>query len=95
MRELTSHRQVVCASPGYLARRGMPRTPADIADHECLGFVNWSGRPFAKWRFERGGRIDPIQVDSRFQVNDGRVLVAAAGALRRPSSNPRPWLRRS
>ncbi len=80
VRELTSHDQVVCASPAYLARRGKPRTPAELADHECLGFVNWSGRPFAEWRFGRGGVIDPVHVHSRFQVNDGRVLVAAAVA---------------
>ena len=80
VRELTSHGQVVCASPAYLARRGKPRTPADLADHECLGFVNWSGRPFAEWRFGRAGVINPVHVHSRFQVNDGRVLVAAAVA---------------
>ena len=80
VQELTSHGQVVCASPAYLARRGTPRTPAELADHECLGFVNWSGRPFAEWRFGRGGAINPVHVHSRFQVNDGRVLVAAAVA---------------
>ncbi len=80
VRELTSHSQVICASPAYLARRGTPRTPADLAGHECLGFINWSGRPFAEWRFGRGGAIDPAHVHSRFQVNDGRVLVAAAVA---------------
>ena len=80
VRELTLHVQVACASPAYLARRGTPRTPADLADHACLGFVNWSGRPFAEWRFGRDGRIDPVRVQSRFQVNDGRVLVAAAVA---------------
>ncbi len=80
VRELAPHVQVACAAPAYLARRGTPRTPADLADHDCLGFVNWSGRPFVEWRFGRGGRVDPVQVQSRFQVNDGRVLVAAAVA---------------
>ncbi len=80
VRELMPHKQVVCASPAYLARCGTPRTPSELADHECLGFVNWSGRPFAEWRFGRGGAIDPVHVHSRFQVNDGRVLVAAAVA---------------
>ncbi len=80
VRELTSHDQVVCASPAYFNRRGTPRTPDELADHECLGFVNWSGRPFAEWRFGRHGVINPVHVHSRFQVNDGRVLVAAAVA---------------
>ncbi len=78
VRELARHDQVACASPAYLARRGAPRTPVDLADHACLGFVNWSGLPYAEWRFGRNGRFYPVQVRGRFQVNDGRVLVAAA-----------------
>lgn len=30
--------RVACASPDYLARRGIPRQPADLAGHDCLGF---------------------------------------------------------
>ena len=80
VRELASHDQVACASPAYLARRGSPCRPGDLAGHDCLGFVNWSGRPYAEWRFGRDGVIHPVQIQSRFQVNDGRVLVAAAAA---------------
>ncbi len=68
VRDLTSHDQVACASPAYLARRGTPRTPAELADDQCLGFVNWSGRPFAEWRFGQRGVIKPVHVDSRFQM---------------------------
>lgn len=80
VRELTPQTQVCCASPAYLERRGRPCTPADLTQHDCLGFVNWSGRPYAEWRFAKAGLIDPIRIRSRFQVNDGRVLVAAAVA---------------
>lgn len=80
VRELITQVQVACASPSYLARRGTPRTPSELADHDCLGYVNWSGRPYAEWRFGRDGVIEPIKIRSRFQVNDGRVLVAAAVA---------------
>ncbi len=80
VRELASHEQVACASPAYLALHGAPCTPAELVDHACLGFVNWSGLPYAEWRFGRDGKVYPVQVRSRFQVNDGRVLVAAAVA---------------
>ena len=80
VRELSSHDQIACASPAYLARHGSPRTPAELADHACLGYVNWSGLPYAEWRFGRDGKSYPVQVRSRFKVNDGRVLVAAAVA---------------
>ena len=80
VRELIVQDQVCCAAPAYLARRGTPRTPAELADHDCLGYINWSGRPYAEWRFGRDGAINPVQIRSRFQVNDGRVLVRAAVA---------------
>jgi DNA-binding transcriptional LysR family regulator len=79
-RELARHDQVACAAPAYLAKGDAPRTPADLAAHQCLGFVNWSGRPYAEWRFGRDGVIHPVHVHARFRTNDGRVLVAAAVA---------------
>lgn len=78
VRKLASHHQVACASPAYLERFGVPLTPADLTDHACLGFVNWSGRPYAEWRFGRGGTIHAVHVRGRFRVNDGPALVAAA-----------------
>lgn len=76
--ELADHDQVACASPGYLDRHGIPRAPADLTGHACLGYVNWSGLPYAEWRFGRDGIVHAVTVRSRFQVNDGRALVAAA-----------------
>ena len=77
-RELMAHRQVACASPAYLAAFGVPARPEDLADHACLGYVNWSGLPYSDWTFTRLGRVHAVKVRSRFQVNDGRVLLAAA-----------------
>ncbi len=77
-RELQAHRQVACAAPAYLAARGMPASPEDLVGHDCLGYVNWSGLPYAEWRFSKAGHVHAVQVRSRFQVNDGRVLLAAA-----------------
>lgn len=79
-RELVPHRQVVCASPAYLASHGAPETPENLADHACLGFVNASGLPYAVWRFTKNGADHAVRIRSRFQVNDGRVLAAAAMA---------------
>ncbi len=77
-RALVPYRLIACASPGYLATRGTPRTPADLVAHDCLGFVFASGQPFSEWRFDKEGQVHGVQVRSRFQVNDARVLQAAA-----------------
>ncbi|GJD50877.1 HTH-type transcriptional regulator DmlR [Methylobacterium crusticola] len=77
-RALGPHRLVACAAPAYLAAHGAPRVPEDLAAHACLSYVNWSGLPYAEWRFARDGRVHAVAVRSRFQVNDGRALLAAA-----------------
>ena len=36
---LGTTRRTVCASPAYLAARGTPRTPDDLAGHDCITYV--------------------------------------------------------
>ena len=77
-RELRPDRLVACAAPAYLARHGHPHLPDDLVAHECLTFLMPSGSRFATWEFIGHGKTHAIEVNSRFQVNDGRVLLAAA-----------------
>lgn len=55
VRTLASNRRVMCAAPSYLARRGLPQTPADLATHDCIvmtrsasGIADWAFRPTAR-----------------------------------------------
>jgi DNA-binding transcriptional LysR family regulator len=77
-RPLKPYAMAVCAAPGYLARAGTPTTPADLAGHECLGFVH-QGRE-AGWRLE--GEDDAILArrtgSARFRANNGEALKKAA-----------------
>lgn len=41
---------VVCGTPDYLARRGMPTTPADLAQHDLIGFRNTRTGLIEPWR---------------------------------------------
>jgi DNA-binding transcriptional LysR family regulator len=74
-RPLMPYRSIVCAAPGYLARRGRPAVPADLADHDCLVF---GAATVAHWRFTRGDEVCRVAVSGRVKVNLGQGLRNAA-----------------
>jgi len=69
---------MVVASPEYLARRGIPRTPADLHNHAC---VNWrlqmDGRHY-RWEFEKRGKRVEVAVSGPVVTNHADIGVAAA-----------------
>lgn len=70
-------RQVLVASPAYLARHGTPRSPADLARHRAIGFtIEGQGR--MGWTFPP--QRQPVPVQERLVVNTNAVKVAAAVA---------------
>lgn len=77
-RPLAPYRLVVCASPAYLAARGTPHLPADLEQHECLGYAFWSRPADREWVFHQGASAHKVQVASRLQINESRALMSAA-----------------
>jgi len=75
-RRLAPYRMVICASPDYLARHGEPRAPADLAQHNCLGFSYW--RSGGLWRFETPGAEGSVRVRGTLEINNGEALKVAA-----------------
>ncbi|WP_266170029.1 LysR family transcriptional regulator [Dyella subtropica] len=73
-------RQIAFASPGYLAIHGRPRTPAELARHECV--LRRSARDAQTWTFTRHGKSLPVEVEGRFSANNAAACnVAVAGGL--------------
>lgn len=70
---------VVCASPGYIARHGLPTTVAALRDHTCLGYTLSRDIGVDRWAFGRGGSVS-TPVKGNLRANNGDVLVAAAVA---------------
>ncbi len=67
-------RRVVCASPAYLAARGTPRTPEDLASHDCVVFSGFAGS--GAWSFTRPERS--LAVPARLVVNTAEAAIDAA-----------------
>jgi DNA-binding transcriptional LysR family regulator len=76
-RKLGQTRLVACAAPAYLARRGTPRSPADLASHNCFVYAH-AATP-GIWRFlDPAGREQVVRVAGSLVCNSGDLLMAAA-----------------
>jgi len=73
-------RSVLCASPAYLARTGVPRTPDSLSKHVCIAFT--ATTPIAdRWSFPTDGKRDrSVPVRARLAVNTGQAAIDAAVA---------------
>ena len=87
IRRLAATRRLLVASPGYLAARGAPREPGDLAAHDLLIYVH-ANRP-DELHLSRGPETRVVTVQGLLESNDGQVLRAAAldglGILVQPS----------
>ena len=64
-------RRMVVASPAYLVAHGVPRTPDDLAGHNCLSLGQQRGWLF---RHPDSGETRTLKVGGSFECNDGAVL---------------------
>lgn len=74
-RVLHRNRRVVCAAPSYLGRRGAPRTPADLAGHDCI-VIRENDTAYAHWRFGTDTDAVGVRVTGAMTCNDGEVATA-------------------
>lgn len=72
-------RRVVCASPAYLAERGTPLTPDDLAEHTLIAAR--AVTPKSEWQFTQAGALRSVKVQPRLAStsNDAALAAAVAG----------------
>ena len=76
-RKLAWLRRVAVASPSYLAQRGRPETPADLATHACI--VRTSAQDARSWTFQaRDGASRSVHVQGVFEADNAYVTMHAA-----------------
>ena len=79
-RRLGEHRLVLVAAPSYLAQRGKPHKPADLAAHDGVAFrMPTTGRP-RPWQLRQAGRAIELRPRGRLVIDEGEALVRAAEA---------------
>jgi len=75
-RQLIPMQMLLCASPGYVARQGLPRGIDDLAGHRCINFRLASGRVY-EWEFKVGGHVRKFAPRAMLAFNDADLVLQA------------------
>ena len=95
-RKIASLPFVFCASPGYLQRAGMPKTPEDLIQHACLVFRYPTDGRFLPWTFRVNGQSVSARLNPEFISDDidiiAKIAVNGGGIARLASFVAQPLL---
>lgn len=95
-RKIASNRRLLCAAPAYLSEHGLPTTPRDLQDHQCI-VIRENERAFNNWQLTDGKQQTMVKVRSRLGVNHGEIAVdwalAGHGIVLRSEWDIAPYLR--
>ena len=72
---LADNRRLCVAAPQYLQRAGVPRRPADLAQHACLALSSDASQTRG-WAFLVDGELTHVRPHGRLDCSDGQVLHA-------------------
>ena len=78
-KKLLESPRLIAASPAYLEKAGIPKTPADLSNHNVV--VGPSSTSAIGWTFKKDGKTTSVRVDSKLTVtvNEGATAAAIAG----------------
>ena len=74
-RELAPMRRVVCATPEYFARNGVPNTPDDLRQHNCLHYTHFSAQ--GEWHFTGPHGDISVPLSGDLRINDDEAFSQA------------------
>jgi DNA-binding transcriptional LysR family regulator len=88
VRRLGTYCMVACGAPDYLAKRGTPKRPEDLAHHNCMHFSDaaWNGHA---WLFRQGETPQAVSINGDLKANNidslRRAAVLGQGLIYLPS----------
>lgn len=77
-RKIGESKRIVCASPAYLKKAGIPTTPADLESHNCITWRDHPGHNI--WTFRGPDGISKVRVSGSFFSKSADAIVAATVA---------------
>lgn len=76
VKKLATLKRLLLASPLYLEKHGVPQTPAELAQHDCI--FGPTGAPSSPWEFKRGAEKIAVRVAPRYRFTSADALIACA-----------------
>lgn len=77
-RYLAPNRRLLCASPAYLSKHGVPRVPNDLTKHNCIG-IRQGEEAYGVWRLASGrgksAATEAVKTRGNLTTNDGEIAV--------------------
>jgi len=73
VRKLAASHRVVCASPDYLKRKGIPKTPQALTEHDCLVMVRVTA-PLENWHFQTPKGVKTVVIGAARSTNDDALI---------------------
>jgi LysR family transcriptional regulator, transcriptional activator for dmlA len=77
-RYIAPNRRLLCASPAYLAKHGMPKVPNDLTKHNCIG-IRQGEEAYGVWRLASGrgksATTEAVKTRGNLTTNDGEIAV--------------------
>ena len=75
-KKLTKLNSVICGSETYLKEKGIPSTPTDLIDHNCLLYAHHTN--IVEWEFLKQSKKEVIKITGNYMSNVSDALVSAA-----------------
>ena len=73
-RPLFDNPLILVASPAYVARKGLPKAPEDLKNHDCI--VYSLNKTLNNWHFSKDGSDQTVAVSGSFRSNSGETNLA-------------------
>ncbi len=77
-RFIAKNRRILCASPSYLKQHGEPKSPEELAGHNCIG-IRQGDEAYGIWRFteakQKSAPAVSVQIRGNLTSNDGEIAV--------------------
>ena len=78
---IAPNRRLLCASPAYLGRHGIPKVPNDLTKHNCIG-IRQGAEAYGVWRLAsgrgKGAKAETVKIRGNLTTNDGEIAVSWA-----------------